>query len=74
VVRVERGGGAEGGARGRGRGGGGGSRGETSGCTRAWVAATEADGVDSPKRTDGVDLPKAEPERQPTRCSLNRVV
>jgi hypothetical protein len=49
-------------------------RGETSGCTRAWVAETEADGVDSAKRTDGVDLPKAEPERQSTPYSLNRVV
>jgi hypothetical protein len=48
--------------------------GETSGCTRAWVAETEADGVDSAKRTDGVDLPKAEPERQSTPYSLNRVV
>jgi hypothetical protein len=62
----------------KGEAGGGGShgvgRGETSGCTRAWVAETEADDVDSPKRTDSVDLPKAEPERQPTPCSLNRVV
>jgi hypothetical protein len=49
-------------------------RGEARGCTRAWVAETEADGVDSSKRTDGVDLPKAEPERQLTSYSLNIVV
>jgi hypothetical protein len=43
-------------------------RGEAGGCMRAWVAETEsqADAVDSWKRTDGGDSPKAEPKRQAT--------
>jgi hypothetical protein len=63
---------ADDGSRGRGRQGGSGSRGvgqgEAGGYTWAWVAETESqvDGVDSQKRTDGGDSPKAEPERQAT--------
>jgi hypothetical protein len=45
-------------------------------CTRAWFVETEsqADGVDSWKRTDVAYSPKAEPERHATPCSLNIVV